>query len=108
MPMCVILVTGVNDNYKFHPDVKKEFLVSTTFNPPTGYVNRLNEVIDINQRVIEFRDSYVFLTPRFHRYGVRTGKRCHHREMAPYSMHQLSQWRETDKVTDRFLLIDRV
>ena len=80
------LKNSIDENNKFHPDVKNEFVVSTIFNPPklvkfpgtgrapSGFVNRLNEVIDINQWVIEFNDSYGFLTPRFHRYGVRRGK----------------------------------
>ena len=108
----------IEENNKFHPAMPNEFVVATILNPPKlvwfadngtaphGHVNRLEEIMAINRWITEFNDSYGQLTPRFHRYGVKRGKYLSNGVPVGYTIHQLSQWKQSEPMKDKLHLSD--
>ena len=74
--------------------------------PPPGHNNRLEEVKAINDWIIEFNDSYGKYTPRFHRFGVKTGRRFVGGTPVAYKVHQWNQWRQTEAMDNMIHLSD--
>ena len=113
------LKNTVDENNKYHPEVLNEFVVATLLNPPilawfpdfgqapTGHNNRLQELRDINNWIVEFNNSYGNVTPRFHRFGLKTGKYWRNGVMVPYTIHQISQWRQSEPLAEKLHLSDK-
>ena len=105
---------------QYHPSQQNEFMVATILNPPKlcwfpdtgapppGHQNRLQEISDINNWIVEFNDSYGNLTPRFHRFGVKSGRKFVDGVPAPLHKHQLHKWRQSEPVHDMIHLNDRM
>ena len=105
---------------QFHPSQQNELVVATILNPPKlcwfpdngapppGHRNRLQEITDINQWIVEFNDSYGNLTPRLHRFGVKSGRKFVNGIPTPLHVHQLSKWRQTEEVHDMIHLNDQM
>ena len=70
----------VDENNKYQPEAENEFVVATLQNSPimawfpdfgpapVGHINRLQELIEINNWIVEFNDSYGNVSTRFHRF----------------------------------------
>ena len=108
-------------NY-YHPRAKNELTVATLLNPPklvwfpnngispTGHLNRLDEMMDINSRIIRFNSNNgMMFSPRFHTYGVRTSrKRLNDGSTIPFKTHRWEQWRWSEPVGDMLHLSDQM
>ena len=103
----------------FHPHAKNELVVATVLNPPkltwfpdngwppAGHTNRLEEIMTLNNWIVKFNEGNGKPTPRFHRFGVKTGRRFGQDGMPlPYKIHQWSQWRQSEPVEDMVHLSD--
>ena len=89
----------IDDQNVYHPSTPNELVVSTLLNPPnltwfpdnvkppTGHVNRLREIEEINRWIVEFNEGYGFVTPRFHHFGVRTGRKMVGGQYVPMHVH---------------------
>ena len=89
----------IDDQNVYHPSTPNKLVVSTLLNPPiltwfpdngkppTGHVNRLREIEEINRWIVEFNEGYGFVTPRFHRFGVRTGRKMVGGQYVPMHVH---------------------
>ena len=105
---------AVDDQNHYHPRIPNELVVSTLLNPPIitwfpdngrpprGHVNRLEEITAINNWIVEFNQGYGHTTPRFHRFGVRMGRKMENGVSVPMHVHQFRKWRQTEPV-DRML-----
>lgn len=112
------LKNTIDDNNKYHPHTKNELVVATVLNPPKlawfpdngppppGHNNRLEEIMDINNWIVEFNKGYDNFTPRFHRFGVKRGRRFENGYSIPFVIHQHSQWRQSEHIGDRVHLSD--
>ena len=112
------LKNAIDEQNAYHPETPNEFVVATMLNcpkftwypdngpPPPGHHNRLAEIRDINQWIIEFNESYGNTTPRYHRYGVRSGRKWVHGEYVPMHVHQFKKWRQSEDVADMVHLND--
>ena len=136
LPQRVLLVAGINDLIKGGTIVtvtnsilalkntidaqnaRNELVVATLLNPPkltwfpdngpppTGHINRLEEISAINKWIIEFNQGYGNATPRFHRFGVKYGRRFVNGATAPLTFHKLDRWRESEPIHDKVHLSD--
>ena len=112
----LLLKNAIDDQNSYHPSVKNELVVATLLNPlkltwfpdtcPPGQVNRLEEITSINNWIIEFNSSYNNVTPRFHRFGVKCGRKFVNGAAVPLHVHQLGRWRQSEPVHDRVHLSD--
>lgn len=114
------LKQAVDHQNQYHPSKQNELVVATILNPPKlcwfpdngapppGHRNRLKEITDINQWIVEFNDSYGNLTPRFHRFGVKSGRKFVNGTPTPLHVHQLSKWRQTEEVPNMIHLNDQM
>ena len=105
---------------QYHPSKQNELVVATILNPPKlcwfpdngapppGHRNRLQEITEINKWIVEFNDSYGNLTPRFHRFGVKSGRKFVNGAPTPLHVHQLSKWRQSEEVVDMIHLNDQM
>ena len=112
------LKLAIDDQNKYHPDTPNEFVVSTLLNPPKlvwfpdtgkpphGHINRYDEISSINQWIVEFNDGYGNPTPRFHRFGVKCGRKLVNGVQVPLHTHQMRRWRQSEPVIDRLHLND--
>ena len=112
------LKNRIDELNTFHPNVKNELVVATLLNPPKltwftdngppppGYINRLEELRQINNWIIELNQSYGKATPRFHRFGVRTGRKYVNGESVPMHVHQFKRWRQSEPISDMVHLND--
>jgi hypothetical protein len=97
----------------WHPHAKNELVIATILNPPKlvwfaangppppNYVNHLKDVKEINDWLKNYNQSNGRVcTPSFHRLGVRTirGVQSHH----------LSQWRQSEPISDMVHLSDHM
>ena len=73
---------------------------------PLGHVNRLEEITSINNWITEFNLGYGNETPRFHRFGVRSGRKFVNGRRMPLHAHQLGRWRQSEPVHDMVHLSD--
>ena len=101
-----------------HPRTPNEFVVATILNPPKltwfpdtgppppGHRNRLEEIREINDWIVDFNKGHGHNTPRFHRFGVRTGRKVVNGRQVPLHAHQLKKWRESEPVVDMVHLND--
>ena len=106
-------------NY-YHPRAKNELTVATLLNPPklawfpdngvapTGHVNRLQELMDINDAILRFNSNNgMMFAPRFHTYGVRNSKKwLGDGSSVPMRTHRWEQWRWSEPVGDMLHLND--
>ena len=112
------LKNTIDDQNQYHPQFRNELVVTTVLNPPKltwfpdnglpppGHRNRLVEIQEINDWIIEFNQSYGKFTPRFHRFGVKTGRRFADGTPVAYKVHQWNQWRQTEAVDNMLHLND--
>ena len=103
---------------QFHPSMLNELVVGTILNPPKlcwfpdtgppphGHINRLEEITAINQWIVEFNQGYGNYTPRFHRFGVKSGRKFVNGASVPFHAHQLRRWRQSEAVHDMIHLND--
>ena len=108
----------IDDQNSYHPEIKNELVVATLLNPPKltwfpdtgppppGHRNRLQEIREINDWIVEFNRGYGNNTPRFHRFGVKVGRRFVNGKQVPLHVHQLNRWRQTEEVGDMIHLSD--
>ena len=108
----------IDDQNKLHPESPNDLIVATLFNPPVatwfpdngsppeGHVNRLQEIREINTWITEFNDSYGNTTPRFHRFGVRSGRKIVNGQYSPLQAHQFKKWRQSEDIKDMLHLND--
>ena len=114
----LLLKNAIDDQNSYHPSVKNELVVATLLNPPKltwfpdtgppppGHVNKMEEITSINNWIIEFNSSYNNVTPRFHRFGVKCGRKFVNGAAVPLHVHQLGRWRQSEPVHDRVHLSD--
>ena len=112
------LKNTIDDQNAYHPDTENKLVVATVLNPPKltwfsdngppppGHVNRLEEIRAINTWITEFNEGYGNTTPRYHRYGVRCGRKFVHGEFVPMHVHQFKKWRQSEEVGDMIHLND--
>ena len=112
------LKNAIDDQNIHHPDNPNELVVAILPNPPKltwfddngppppGHQNRLNEIEDINTWIVEFNQGYGLITPRFHRFGVRTGRKMMNGEYVKMHAHQFRKWRQSEPVEDMLHLND--
>lgn len=112
------LKNAIDDQNQYHPATPNELVVSTLLNPPIltwfpdtgepprGHKNRLDEITRINQWIVEFNEGYGHSTPRFHRFGIRSGRKMVGGVSVPMHVHQLKKWRQTEPVGERLHLND--
>lgn len=112
------LKNAIDDQNSHHPNVKNELVVATLLNPPKltwfadtgppppGHVNRLEEITSINNWIVEFNQGYKNVTPRFHRFGVKSGRKFVNGAAVPLHVHQLGRWRQSEPVHDMVHLSD--
>ena len=112
------LKIAIDEQNKFHPDKPNELVIATLLNPPKvawfpdtgtpppGHNNRIEELTEINRWIVEFNDSYGNLTPRFHRFGVKTCRKLVNGRLVPLHAHQLRRWRQSEAVGDMLHLND--
>ena len=108
----------IDEQNVYHPDTPNEFVMATVLNcpkltwypdngpPPPGHHNRLEEISALNQWIIEFNQGYGNSTPRYHRYGVRSGRKFLHGEYVPMHVHQFKKWRQSEDIADMVHLND--
>ena len=108
----------IEEQNSFHPESPNELVVATLLNPPKltwfpdtgpsppGHVNRLDEIRQINDWILEFNREHGHNTPRFHRFGVKVGRRFVNGEQVPLHVHQLRRWRQSEAVGDMVHLND--
>ena len=98
----------IDDQNQYHPNTPNELVVATMLNPPiltwfpdngrppARHINRIEEIREINQWIIEFNQGYGLATPRFHRFGVRTGRKMVNGVVTQMHVHQFKKWRQTE------------
>ena len=108
----------IDEQNQFHPAAKNELVVATILNPPKltwfsdtgppppGHTNRLEEIGQLNQWIVEFNLGYGNPTPRFHRFGVKCGRKFVNGASVPLHVHQLKKWRQSEAVGDMVHLND--
>ena len=109
----ISLKETIDKQNDWHPHAKNELVIATILNPPKlvwfaangppppNYVNHLKDVKEINDWLKNFNQSNGRVcTPSFHRLGVRTirGVQSHH----------LSQWRQSEPISDMVHLSDHM
>ena len=114
----LLLKQAIDHQNQFHPSKRNELVVATILNPPKlcwfpdagppppGHRNRLQEITDLNNWIVEFNSRYGNCTPRFHRFGVKTGRKFVNGAPAPLHVHQFSKWRQSEEVHDMVHLND--
>ena len=112
------LKNTIDDQNRYHSSTPNELVVSTMLNPPIltwfpdngpppeGHKNRLEEISEINQWIIEFNQGYGNSTPRFHRFGVRSGRKLVNGSYVPMHVHQFKKWRQSEPVESMLHLND--
>ena len=103
----------------YHPHTKNELVNATLLNPPKlvwfpdngprpeNHLNLYQDVKELNDWIVYFNQQNGKLTPRFHRYGVRTGKKIMvDGTQVPFKTHQWNQWRQSEPVHDMLHLND--
>ena len=112
------LKQAIDHQNHHHPTIKNELVVATLLNPPKltwfpdtgppppGHQNRLEEITAINKWIVEFNDSYGHVTPRLHRFGVKSGRKFVNGAPVPMHVHQLARWRQSEPVHDMVHLSD--
>jgi hypothetical protein len=108
----------IDKQNEYHPHAQNELVVATVLNPPKltwfpdtgppphGHVNRLEEIRQINDWIVEFNSGYGNHTPRFHRFGVKTGRKFVNGVSVPMHVHQLRKWRQSEPIGDMVHLND--
>ena len=94
----------IDEQNVYHPDTPNEFVVATVLNCPK--LTWLDEISALNQWIIEFNQGYGNSTPRYHRYGVRSGRKFLHGEYVPMQVHQFKKWRQSEDIADMVHLND--
>ena len=112
------LKNTIDEQNRFHPTAQNELVVATILNPPKltwfsdtgppppGHINRLEEVSQINQWIVEFNLGYGNPTPRLHRFWVKCGRKFVNGKSVPMHVHQLKRWRQSEAVGDMVHLND--
>ena len=103
----------------YHPHTKNELVIATLLNPPKivwfpdngpppeNHLNLYQEVKELNDWIVLFNSENGKITPRFHRYGVRTAKKfLLDGTQVPFKTHQWNQWRQSEPVHDMLHLND--
>ena len=106
------LKNTIDENNQYHPEVENELVVGTLLNPPIvtwfddngpppeNHINRLDEIMRINNWIVEFNASYNQVTPRLHRFGVKRGKDYVNGVYTAYTIHQFSQWKQAETLNE--------
>ena len=109
---------AIDKQNEYHPSSHNELVVATFLNPPKltwfpdtgppppGHVNRLEEIRQLNDWIVEFNTGYGKYTPRFHRFGVKTGRKFVNGVPVPMHVHQLRKWRQSEPIGDMVHLND--
>ena len=95
----------------YHPHAKNELVIATILNPPKlvwfdangppppNHINQLKDIKEINDWLKTYNKANGRVcTPSFHRFGVRT--------LRGVQSHQLSQWRQSEPISDMVHLND--
>ena len=95
----------------YHPHAKNELVIATILNPPKlvwfdangppppNHINQLKDIKEINDWLKTYNKANGRVcTPSFHRFGVRT--------LRGVQSHHLSQWRQSEPISDMVHLND--
>ena len=109
----------VADQNFYHPHTKNELVIATILNPPklvwfpdngpppANHVNLYQDIKELNDWIVLFNNEGNKITPRFHRFGVRSGtKMLKDATKVPFKTHQWNQWRQSEPVHDMLHLND--
>ena len=112
----------IDDQNRYHNGARNQFVVANLLNPPKlawhkdnhppphGYINRLEELIQLNQEIDRFNtDNGMFTGPGFQNLGVRKTKIWHSDgSWSDFKAHRWQEWRRTEPDHDKLHLNDRL
>ena len=112
----------IDDQNRYHPNAKNEFAVATLINPPKlvwfsdngaspiGHINRLQEIKDLNDDIIQFNsNNNMWYAPRFQMLGVRKTKKWYEDgSFIHFKTHRWEAWRATEPIHDLLHLNDQM